>query len=248
LINASALTTFIDQCNIYFPFKHIGSSMSIKEREVWLHKMAELMRPRFEAMGFPLPPFRVSIGFTSGGKKSRANAEVWSSSASGDGHHQIFIRPDYDEPVQVTALLFHELTHTAVGFAQGHSGSFAKVMLAFGMSRPMTTSTPGPAFAEYVAPFIEQLGPLPHAKLQFGASFGEFIGGYKVRARKKEAASGNEDGDGIFTTAPPKQTTRLLKVECGDCGYTARVTQKWLDIGSPHCPTHGAMKLEEAAS
>lgn len=34
-----------------------------------------------------------------------------------------------------------------------------------------------------------------------------------------------------------KQTTRLLKVECGDCGYVVRVTRKWLDdAGAPLCP------------
>jgi hypothetical protein len=34
-----------------------------------------------------------------------------------------------------------------------------------------------------------------------------------------------------------KQTTRLLKVECGSCGYTARVTAKWInDAGTPLCP------------
>jgi hypothetical protein len=40
-----------------------------------------------------------------------------------------------------------------------------------------------------------------------------------------------------------KQSTRLLKVECDSCGYTARVTRKWLDVGTPFCPSeHGAMR------
>jgi hypothetical protein len=34
-----------------------------------------------------------------------------------------------------------------------------------------------------------------------------------------------------------KQTTRLLRVQCEDCGYTARVTRQWLDDeGAPLCP------------
>jgi len=34
-----------------------------------------------------------------------------------------------------------------------------------------------------------------------------------------------------------KQTTRLQKCECTDCGYTVRVTAKWLDeAGAPLCP------------
>lgn len=33
-----------------------------------------------------------------------------------------------------------------------------------------------------------------------------------------------------------KQTTRLIKVEC-PCGYTARVTRKWIEaLGAPLCP------------
>lgn len=32
------------------------------------------------------------------------------------------------------------------------------------------------------------------------------------------------------------QTTRLLKVQCTSCGYVARVTNKWLEVGTPICP------------
>ena len=35
--------------------------------------------------------------------------------------------------------------------------------------------------------------------------------------------------------------SRSIKVECGECGYVARVTRKWLDLGAPHCPEHGQM-------
>jgi hypothetical protein len=35
-----------------------------------------------------------------------------------------------------------------------------------------------------------------------------------------------------------KQSTRLLKCECSRCGYTVRITRKWLTIaGPPICPT-----------
>ena len=41
-----------------------------------------------------------------------------------------------------------------------------------------------------------------------------------------------------------KQTTRMLKAECGNCGYTVRITRKWVDhVGPPHCPDHGEMNL-----
>ena len=38
-----------------------------------------------------------------------------------------------------------------------------------------------------------------------------------------------------------KQTTRMVKVECMDCGYTLRTTQKWIDVGLPTCCCGGEM-------
>ncbi len=32
------------------------------------------------------------------------------------------------------------------------------------------------------------------------------------------------------------QGTRMLKLLCGNCGYLARTSQKWLDMGTPTCP------------
>lgn len=45
---------------------------------------------------------------------------------------------------------------------------------------------------------------------------------------------------GITLTDRKKQTTRLNKAECQSCGYTVRVTAKWLDsVGAPLCPCSG---------
>ncbi len=40
-----------------------------------------------------------------------------------------------------------------------------------------------------------------------------------------------------------KQTTRLLKVQCECCGYTARITQKWADVGALTCPFGNELEL-----
>lgn len=45
---------------------------------------------------------------------------------------------------------------------------------------------------------------------------------------------------------PKKQSTRMLKVECGGCGCIVRMTQKWLDeVGTPTCACGNGM--EQAA-
>jgi len=40
-----------------------------------------------------------------------------------------------------------------------------------------------------------------------------------------------------------KQSTRLLKCECPECGYVVRVTQKWIDVGLPTCPCGTEIKV-----
>jgi hypothetical protein len=36
-----------------------------------------------------------------------------------------------------------------------------------------------------------------------------------------------------FLTDTPKQGTRMLKCECSTCGYTVRITRKWLTLAGP---------------
>lgn len=36
-----------------------------------------------------------------------------------------------------------------------------------------------------------------------------------------------------------KQTTRLVKLECPDCGYIVRTTAKWIETGLPSCSCGG---------
>ncbi len=40
-----------------------------------------------------------------------------------------------------------------------------------------------------------------------------------------------------------KQGTRLLKVVCGDCGYTIRTTRQWIDTGLPTCACGSEMEV-----
>lgn len=52
----------------------------------------------------------------------------------------------------------------------------------------------------------------------------------------------------VATIRPPQPGSRLLKCECIDCGYLARVTQKWIDKhGPPRCAVeaHGQMVVEK---
>jgi hypothetical protein len=47
-----------------------------------------------------------------------------------------------------------------------------------------------------------------------------------------------------MTNGRKKQAARLIKCECTECGYVARVARQWIDNqGTPHCPAHGEMTV-----
>lgn len=218
-------------------------------RETWLNELAKRMAPRFEQLGFPLPKFRVSIGFTSGGKTSNANGECWSSRCSADGHFEIFISIGEGSTAMIAAILCHELTHCAVGLAEGHKGKFVKVLSQMGLAKPWTQSVPTPDFESYIEPFIKEIGPIPHAKLVWRDDRGATLKPWREPPERK-AKDVDKDDEVQQKAEPdssrkPKQTTRLKKVSCNRCGYNVRVTQKWLEVGLPHCPNHGPMELDE---
>lgn len=220
-------------------------------RETWLNDLAALMAPRFTEMGFPLPKFRVAIGFTSGGQNSKAVAECWHSSNSADRHFEILIKPTTDDVIDIANSLAHELTHAAVGFKHKHKGDFAKVALALGMLRPMSATPSGPKFIEWVEPFIAQLGTLPHAKLSWAITTFD-------KPRDMDAgdeAGEDESAENGCSNGKKKQSTRMLKATCQvigaqdmetPCGYTVRLSKKWAVKLGACCPVHGAIEVEGA--
>lgn len=187
-----------------------------RTREDWMNDVAERMRPLFAAAGKELPPrFRVTMSLT---KRSKAIGVCFDKSASKDGTYEILIRLDQEEPLEVAAILAHELVHAAVGIDAGHGPRFGSVARALGLEGKLTATVAGERFKRDVAPILAAVGPFPHARLDF---------------------------DGGPRSGPKKQGTRMIKLTCDECGYTARTTRKWLDDKGPaHCPEHGAMSVE----
>ena len=167
------------------------------------------LRPIFKSNGIELPEeVRVSVGWPGGrGKKDGVIGQCWSSKASEDGVHQIFISPVLKDSDRVLATLVHELVH-AVDDCNGHRAAFGRMARAMGLEGPLTATVAGDELKATLDKIIGKLGDYPHAALR-----------------------------GAVATSQPKQTTRMLKVECPDDGYTVRTTRKWLDaMGTPVCP------------
>ena len=185
-------------------------------RETWLNQIAVALLPTFKGHGYEIPKVRLAVGFPSTGRKGRRIGECWDSTASKDGVFEIMIRPDQDDPVEVAQILTHELCHAAVGIPAGHGPLFRKVARAMLLEGRLTATVAGAAFKAFIAPILDAVGPLPHKRLNLGG-----VG-----------------------TGPKKQSARMIKCTCPECGYLVRTTQKWLDdVGAPHCPEHGAMDV-----
>lgn len=183
--------------------------MSKSTREQWLNRFVAAARPVFEAAGYPIPvEVRVSVGFPSAGARGKSIGECWSKSASKDGHFEIFIHPTLGESARIADVLTHELVHAAVGLEAKHGPKFGACARALGLEGKLTATVAGPRWHAWADKVLKRLGPIPHASLSGRSS------------------------------AKPKQSTRLLKCECQDCGFTFRATRKWVESAGAglRCP------------
>ena len=179
-------------------------------RESWLRAGATAMTPWFAERGSPLTaPIRLSIGFPSTrglATRNPAIGECWAVTSSKDSTAEIFISPLLDDPTEVLAVALHEMAHAVLGPKAGHGPAFARLVKKLGLDGKPTASTPGLQFIDQIKPILVDLGPLPHHRLT------------------------------PMSKQPKKQTTRMNKCACEACGYTVRLSRKWLEVGPPICP------------
>jgi hypothetical protein len=204
-------------------------------REAWLRAAADQLRPYFQSLEYPLPEkIRFAIAFPSTGRRGNRIGECWPSSASEDGFFEIIIRADLADPVEVLGVLVHELTHAALPKNAMHGKEFRAAATKIGLTGKMVHAMPGELLQKHLADLAAKLGPLPHARLDIKLG---------LTGRSDDADDEDNPADVL-----KKQRARLLKAQCKDqeCGYTVRVTSKWVvDVGAPHCPRHGAMRVDD---
>ncbi len=187
-------------------------------REAWLNAAVDLLRVHFKSHGKYTVPAKVRVSCSWPSHRPRkAIGQAFTSEASGDGHFEIMISPVLGTGLLAIDTLVHELVHATVGIKAGHKGPFKKCALAVGLVGKMRSAGMSPQLEAELTEMCKQLGRYPHASLAL-------------------------DGDG-----EKKQGTRMIKIVCtdGDCGYTLRTTQKWIDVGLPTCTCGSEMEIEE---
>lgn len=178
-------------------------------REAWLNRAVDLVRPRFEELGSPIPEkVKVSIGWSKG-SKANVVGTCWPPEASSDGETvNIFLVPTrgQDEVTDVCGTLIHELQHAAVGTEHAHKGPFVTLNRQMGfLGKPTSSAEKSPELLAWIEELLVELGPFPHAAMVLGE---------KVT----------------------KQATYMLKLTCPGCQYSVRTTAKMLAIALPICP------------
>lgn len=141
----------------------------------------------------------------------KALGECWKRSASEDNDtNQIFITAKINDSAQVLNVLLHELIHAYDDCESGHTGAFKHLALACGLTGKMTSTKPNDELSETFADIVDALGDIPHVKLD----------------PKKSGIK--------------KQNTRMLKIECLECGLVIRASKTQVErIAANHnaeCP------------
>lgn len=181
---------------------------SSQQREYWLHRAMPFIAQIFKKHGYRVPDnVNVSCGLPSKGafSKRQAIGECWTDAASEAKKFEIFISPTISDNLEVLDTLTHELIHATAGLNCGHKGKFRHIAIAIGMKPPLRSCGAGEELKKELLTISEILGAYPHGRLN------------------------------NLSNEKPTQSTRLLKAECPDCGYTIRLTKKWAAVGLPIC-------------
>ncbi len=178
-------------------------------REQWLDAMTKALRPKFKAAGVEIPAkVRVSCAWPSEGALARKHRRVGECwPATASADKRVEIFISPTEHEGVRVAGI--LVHELIHAARpdaSHGPKFKAAMGPLGLTGKATATTESQALKDDLARLIKRIGKYPHSPLK--------LAGQRTKT----------------------QTTRLLKIECPECGYTARTTAKWLEVGLPTCP------------
>lgn len=165
-------------------------------REEYLEKAIEELKPLFKRNNYELPGVKVTCSWPGGGSARTRIGECWARAASSADINEIFISPVIDDSVRALDILVHELCHAVDDCQNGHRKPFGRIARAVGLEGKLTATVAGEALTAELIKIVEKIGEYPHKALNPG------------QGRKK-------------------QTTRMIKIECDDCGAVFRMSRQW---------------------
>lgn len=180
-------------------------------REEWLLKLTKRLAPKIERQGYPvrMNKIRVSCGLPSSRGLHKTKRVIGQCWPKEASERGV--NEIFISPTIADSI---EVAHTLL-----HELIHAAVGCEHGHRGPFGTVATGCGLA----------GPLtatvPSASL-------------KTELRDLIREVGKYPHSPIDKSTLKKQTTRLIKAICEDCGYTIRISRKWIwEAGLPNCPT-----------
>lgn len=170
-------------------------------REEWLRAAAVLIEQDVlaPAGGVLTREIAVSVGFPSTRATANKNRRIGECWKAAGDAPNHVFIHPELDPGQVLGVLVHELIHAVDNCQSGHKGRFRTIALAAGLEGKMT------------ATYVKGGSDLDH-KLD---AIVRKLGPFPHKALK--------------VVKRPKQTTRMVKLECFTCGCIVRTSQKWID-------------------
>jgi hypothetical protein len=168
-------------------------------REEWLTRAAIELRAWLNDADIPLSrkdddggtlrladdrEIKVSVGWPGGKSVNKVIGQCWPT-VSGDGASHLFVSPKLYAPIDVLAVLLHELIHAADDCVHAHRGVFVRACKALGLEGKPTATVAGDECRAKLAELAERLGEYPHKKI----TPGQKIKTQTTRMRKAECTA-----------------------------------------------------------
>lgn len=186
-------------------------------REAWLNAMTDLLRPDFESADATLPDHvRMTCGFPSRGGRPGKKQVLGECWPSGQSEDNHF-------EVFITPMRHNPVTVAGILV---HELVHAAVGCDCGHRGAFRT----------VAITLGLEGKMTETNIS--ESLKEKLQDHVERLGPYPHAS-------LHMLEKPPQSTRMKKVECPECGWMCRASQKWIDIGLPTCSCGAKMEAEE---
>lgn len=136
-------------------------------REAWLQQAVQALEPIFSAVGYGIPPLKVSCGFAASSSPRTTLGQCWPRQRSGEMVNEIFISPKIEDPVDVLDTLVHEICHAIDDCQSGHGADFQGIAQVVGLEGPARMASAGPSLKIRLMTISQKLGEYPHRALNF---------------------------------------------------------------------------------
>ena len=179
-------------------------------RETWLNLMIDKSVPLFDEAGFKISDIReklkVSCSFIQGSRGSKLKNAIgvhYNPSVSADGFHEMMIQPSISDSVQAVGVLIHEMVHSIQTHLYHDKNGFLNV-------KPHGKEFRKIALAVGLEGKMTATTESPKLKAIIQKWIDE-LGEYPHAKM-------------TLNDSRKKQTTRMIKLECRQCGFICRAS------------------------